>query len=55
MQRKVRPLQIDFVFPVSWTCKNLASQPKKKRSAEKKQRAKLIDDKVFGNSCTNGI
>ena len=36
----MRLSQIDSVFPVGWTCKNLASQPKKKTKRQEKTKAK---------------
>ncbi len=34
----IRLLQINSVFPVGWTCENLASQPKKKNKAPGKNK-----------------
>ncbi len=47
----IRLFQIDFVFPVSLTSENLASQPKKKEMKPppplKKQRGRLTYREVF--------
>ncbi len=38
----------DSVFPVGWTCKNLASQPKKKTKRQEKTKGKSHLRQCFG-------